>query len=476
MQWRRAFVKMAGPRGAMFILLLVAATVASAATPPNRVASISVSEDFLNEQITAHNRSALLKNVKINLDPDNGNIYVRGQIQIPTEELRAVNLEPRLGRFHFQLTIRPEVSSEGHLILNFPLNETYFYPADAKNNPHERVIIPVQLLSLALASARGYLAALSGDFSTFDRKEAKYKALIKGLNKLIAAETNADAKADFKDERDALRLQLQAVPIEKRQMQDIAHSLSSVLAFTGEKELNLNSEIGALKNALVLKIRLSQLVPYLHNVQLGGIRFRHDKKDGKGEDYLSIDANSELVVQEPVHDEKATPHAPRDGMKIAPAIIIRLNESLMESTSVVNAEKKAMGDKLRDFKVELKEDGMHVHGKYHKFFFNIPFATTVDFVMIEPDVFEARVRDLHLAGFDVDFLSSVVLESIKAKLETMLKGLCEFEYVGEQKDHSRALRVTVDSDKLVPAFSELYLVDVDVRDHQFLLKVGHIKE
>jgi hypothetical protein len=46
--------------------------------------------------------------------------------------------------------------------------------------------------------------------------------------------------------------------------------------------------------------------------------------------------------------------------------------------------------------------------------------------------------------------------------------------VGEEKDHSRALQVSVDPKALVPAFPDLHLVDVDIREGEFLLKIGRL--
>jgi hypothetical protein len=45
--------------------------------------------------------------------------------------------------------------------------------------------------------------------------------------------------------------------------------------------------------------------------------------------------------------------------------------------------------------------------------------------------------------------------------------------VGQEKDHSRALQVTVEPKALVPSFPDLHLVNIDVRDRELLLKIGH---
>jgi hypothetical protein len=460
-----------------FSLIAIQGVSASAETaekkitiPENRIASVFVSQDFINEQLAAHSKSELVKEMKIVLDPDHNQIFLRGKILVPTEELRAVNLDPKLGVFKFQVTIKLSTTRKGYLVLDFPLDETYFYPANSTDPVHDRVIIPVQMLSLALASARGYLAALSGDFSGFDRRQQKTLALMKALDRTIAQEKNPDALDDLKNQREALRLQLAAMPVERKQLQSAAKEVGHMLGFTGEKELNLNDELGARKNALVLKIKLGQLFPYLDGVELGGVRIRLDKKDGGGENYLAVDVNSLLAAPLPPAST-ATP-AERKGMNVAPSLIMRINQSLLESEAVVTAEKKEMGSNLRDLAINLKDDGLHVSGAWHKFFITIPFDTIVDFVTTGTDVFEVRVRQLDVAGIDLEFLTSFVLEAMKKRLDSALKGICSFKYVGEEKDHSRALQVTVEPKNLVPAFPDLHLVDVDVRDREFLLKIG----
>lgn len=456
-------------------LLVSAPKKASAAATQdpsaNRVASIFVSQDFINEQLAAHVKSDNLKEAKIALDPDHGQIFMRGKILIPLEELRALNLDPRLGAYRFQVTIKPETTGQGHLILEFPLAETFFYPADSKDPVHERVVVPVQLLSLGLASVRGYLAALSGDFSSFSRRTKKLTALVKGLDHAIAHEKNPDTREDLINQRSAAKLQLAAVPIEAKQLQTLAKEYEHILGFTGEKELNINDELGARKNALILKIKLSQLAPFLEGVELGGVRILLDKKDGGGEKYLSVDVNSSL--ESSPQPKKTVAASARPGMKSAPSLILRLNQSLFESTAVVEAEKKEMAStSLRGMTFQLKDDGLHVEGQWHKFLFTIGFDTIVDFVTVGVDAFEVRVRDIKVAGIDVEFLSKFVLETLKKRLDKTLKGICSFTYVGTEKDHSRALRVSVNPGKLVPAFPDLHLVAVDVREGEFLLKIG----
>ena len=435
-----------------------------------RVISTYISEQFINEQLQAHVKPGLLTDLKVDLDPNGQQIFLRGVVHIPVEELRAINLDPKLGAFRFQLTIKPETTPEGYLVLNFPLNETFFYPAISKNPKRDRVIIPTQMLSLALASARGYFSELSGDLSEFDRRTAKTKALIKALDQSIAVEKNADALDSMKTEREALKLKLAGIPIERKQMMNLSKQVSGLLAFTGEKDIN--DQFMARQNAIILKLNIAKLVPYLAGVSLGGVHIVHDKKDGpKGENYFSVDIAASLAKVAALHPDDIDPD---DGLKIPPAAMIRINQMLFESELIVDAEKKAMGSKLQDLKIEFKKDGLHVSGKYHKYFISIPFDTIVDFDTAEDsDSFDVSVRDVEVAGIDLDFMTGFVLASMEKRLDQSLKGICTFDYVGE-KDHAKVLRVHLDPAKLVPALPGLHLVDVEIRDGEFLLKVGKL--
>lgn len=465
----------------MIAALLLTAALASAAPAPapaaakppppaNRVASVFLSQDFVNELLAKHAKSDLLKELTVQLDAENGRVLLRGVLQVPVEELRAVNLDPKLGAFRFQVTIKPESAKDGRLILVFPLDETYFYPKDSDDPRHDRVIVPVQMLSLALASARGYLAALSGDFSGFDRRTKKLEALMKGLDRAIAAEKNADALDDLKTQRDALRLQIEAVPIERKQLQAAAKQVSGMIGFAGEKELN--DDLAARKNALILKINLGQFVPYLKGLELSGVRAVRDRRDGDGsENFLALDLNAALEAPVPP-PAPSTPTA-RVALKTPPSLIVRLNQALFESDEVLAAEKKDMGGRIRNFSVTMRDDGLHVAGEWKTpLLLVVPFDTIVDFVPSGVDRFDMKVRELKVAQLELEVLSGLVLESLKRRLDQSMKGVCSFEYVGVEADRSRALRVTVDPKALIPAFPDLHLVGVDTRDRELLLKIG----
>lgn len=460
------------------VFILTMASKAPAAYDPEnplkrRVASVFISKSFINEQLKARTAKApIFQNFKIELDAKSDKMFLVGKIQVPLEEMRAMNYEPGLGEFKFRVTIKPSVTKDGHLVLEFPLKETYFYPAHSKDSKGDRVVVPVELLSLGLASARGYLSALSGDFSTYDRKTAKLKAEIKNIQRSIINEKDPAKVEDFKLQKKLIDLQLQAIPIERARMEGTAKSVNNILAFSGEKEINLSEEISARKNAITLKIRLSRLLPYLKDIELGGVRISHDKIDGGGEDYLVVDVDSQL--EEVPAPSQRGPRQQRVGLKVAPSLLIRLNQNIFTSKALVSMQKSKMGE-IRDFEMALKDDGLHVSGKWHKFFINFPFDTTVDFVTTKPDVFEIRLRELNVKGFDLKFLTKFALDAVKDRLDAALAGICSFEYLGEGEDESQVLQVTVEPKKLVPAYPNLHLVAVDVGNRQFMLKIGHIE-
>lgn len=438
-----------------------------------RIANIYVSENFINEQIkTFSAKSQLFSDLKLNLDAKTDRLYLSGTFQIPLEEMQTIAMDRSLGKFKFQVAIRPRSEKNGFLRLEFPLEETYFHLANSKNPKRDRVVIPVQLLSLALASTRGYLSALSGDFKMFDRKTAKFEALLRGVNRTLAAEKNPDVQADLKLQKKSLSLQLEAIPIERAQFERTSKSLNNILSLLGQKEVNLNDEVVAEDNSLTLKIRLGEILPYLKDIELAGIRISHDPV--AEEDYFVVGVNSALEVIPPKQERKK--RKPREKMPIPPSMVVRINQAVFNSKAVMSAQKEKMGSaNIEDFDVSLQEDGVHITGKWKKYFFSVPFDAVVDFVTTAPDVFEVRLRKLNAKGLDIKFLTKYALESIKDRLDQTLVGICKFEYTGKDQEDNYVLKVTVTPKNLVPAFPDLHLVGVDVANREFLLQVGYIE-
>src|SRR5208282_2648242 len=188
-----------------------------------------------------------------------------------------------------------KTTRHGHLILVLPLDQTFFYPADSTDPKKDRVIVPVQLLSLALASARGYLAVLSGDFSGFDRKKQQLEQQLAVIDHRLALTRDPDEKEELELDRKSVQLQLETIPIERRQGERTAKKFANLLGFVGEKEINLNQELVSRRNAVIVRIQVGQLAPYLEGIELGGIRLLKDERDGSGMNFLAIDVNAQLV-------------------------------------------------------------------------------------------------------------------------------------------------------------------------------------
>jgi hypothetical protein len=438
----------------------------------SKVASIYISENFINEQLGTHlAKSDLIRKLKMKLDSKTNKMFLHGEFQLPLDDIRAIGIERHLAEFKFQLSILPKISPLGHLVLEFPISETYFYQANSKNPRRDRVVIPVQLLSLGLAATRGYLAALSGDFSTFDRKAAKLRALLSIVKRSLITEKNLDVVEVLVTEKKSLELQLASIDLERVQFKRTAKTLNSIFAFTGEKEFNLNNEIEARQNAVMLKLKLNKLVPYLQDIELGGIRTANNKPNAEGENYLVLDIDTLLTKAAP--QETKPPYRSNTESKVAPSLVIRLNQSLFTSKMIVDKEKEKMSSDIKDFQILFQDDGIHISGTLHKYFMKVPFDGLVDFVSTGPDIFEVRLRALEVLRMDFKFLTPLALRAIKSRLKKALNGVCTFKYLGK-KDQSRVLQVRIEPKNLIPAFPDFHLVDVDVRERNFMLKIGRI--
>lgn len=438
----------------------------------SRVGSIFISEQFINEQISGHlSKSDLVQNLKLKLDPASNKMFLRGDFHLPLDDIRAIGIEKDLAKFKFQLSILPRISPRKHLVLEFPISETYFYQANSKNPKQDKVVIPVQLLSLGLAATRGYLAALSGDFSSFDRKIAKNKALLKGVNNTLKTEKNPDAIEVLKSEKKSLELQIASTELERTNFARTAKTLNTIFAFSGEKDFNLNNEIMARGNVVLLKLKLSKLVPYLKDIELGDIRIGNNNPDNSGENFLIFDINT-LITEQPPKINR-TQRKPIQ-YKVPPSLMIRLSQDIFTSKMILDKEKESMGSDIKDFKIRFKNDGIHISGKVKKYFVTVPFEGLVDFVYTGPDLFEVRIRNLSVMNMDLKFLTPLALTALKDRLKSALAGMCAYKYLGK-KDGSRALRVRIKPEKLIPALPNFHLVGVDVRERNFMLKIGKLE-
>jgi hypothetical protein len=330
----------------------------------------------------------------------------------------------------------------------------------------------VQLLSLALASARGYLAALSGDFSIFDRKTTKLHGLLRGIKRTLTEEKNPDVQTDLKLQKRSLELQLESLAVERAQLERTAKTVESMMSLLGQKDVNLNDEIIAEDNSLTLKLELGKVLPYLQDIELAGIRINHDP-NGNGEDYFVVGVNSALEVLPPRQARQK--RKPREGVVTTPLMVLRINQAVFNSKAVVEAQKAKIGSaNIENFEVSLQDDGVHVTGQWKKYFFTVPFDAIVDLVSTGPDVFEVRLRKLKAKGLDLKFLTKYALDAVKERLDKTLAGICTFEYMGEDQDENHILKVSVTPKNLIPAFPDLHLVGVDVANREFLLQIGHL--
>lgn len=481
------------------VVLLVSlfpwSSIAHAQNRRVRIGTVYFSESFINEQLKKHiSLSESLKALEVDLKKEGNTIRVHGLYQLPFDDVEGLGLDPRMTQFRFQLSVRASINQEGYLVLEFPLEESFFYqalsggPAPSSSGPSalgssagptrfdppDRIMIPVQLLSLGLATARSRLAALSGDFSAMDRKRDKISALIRGTEEQIAKESNIDAKRVLLNRKQSLELQLESEKLSREQLAQTGRTLKNVMDLLGIADFNLNNKLKAKGNTLFLKLKLTSLISYLKDIELGRVRVQHKDRYGRGEDYFALDVDSTAALDtgEPVPERLTLPE--RD-LEVAPSIHIRLNQELLLKQIVRETKAEKMAGKVKDFQLVFKDDGLHAVGKVKLWFVWIPFDTLVDFVSTEPDVFEVRLRRLKAWGMNFKILVPFALRAVESRLDSMFRDLLTYQYLGEV-DETRALKVTVDSQKLVPAFPGLHLLDIDVVDGSIMLRIGRKKE
>jgi hypothetical protein len=222
----------------------------------------------------------------------------------------------------------------------------------------------------------------------------------------------------------------------------------------------------------MLKLKLTKLVPYLKDIELADIKVGNSNPDNSGESFLIFDINT-LVTEAPQPVKKIARKA--INYKVPPSLMIRLNQDLFTSKMILDKEKETMSSDIKDFKIRFKAGGIHVSGRVKKLFWHIPFEGLVDFVTTGPDVFEVRLRELKVMRMDLKFLTPLVLTAVKSRLKKGLQGIAKYKYLGD-KDNSRVLQVTINPKKLIPAFPDFHLTGVEVRDRNFMLKIGRVEQ
>lgn len=436
-----------------------------------RIASLYLSETFLNEQILMHIKgSQFLKNLKLTFDETEQKIFARGTIQIPMDEQQTKGLDPALTRFNIQLTLKPQINSKGYLVFEFPLNETFLYPSLSKSISKDKIIIPVQFVSLGLAATRGYLSALSGDFTAIDRKIKKMQSLQEGIAQSLKTVKNEDALAELKMEKKSLELSIDSAKLQREQFLRTSQTLGQFLGAGKDKEFDLNNKIKAEGNSLFLKLSLETLVPYLKDVELEGVKLAtRNYSSNQKESYLIIDIDS--VVEPHSQPPQLKSISPNQKLAVPPSLYVRLNQDIFKKQALVETKKQKMGDSVQDLKVLFLEDGIHITGSYKKWFLSVPFDTLADFSALEPDVFEVRLRKFKVLGVNLSFLVQPALSLMRERLESALQNFCTYEYLGKE-DGDNVLVIKFDTPKLIPAFPNLHVVDVNFSNGAFMLGIG----
>jgi hypothetical protein len=455
--------------------------------PGDRVASVYLSEDFINGQIRDHLKNRIVEELAVHFLPDSHEIQISGLLRIPDEDMRSMNLDPGQGDFRFESVVKPGVLNES-LSLEFLPHRNFFYPAKARNKEAAKIEVPVHMLSLALASTRGYLEALSGNFSSFDRRKKTLALQLAKLEKESGREKDPLAREQRKADREALELKIRSVDNDRRQLELLKEEMKFILDSAQEQNVKISDEIAAKDNTVYLRLSLAQLVPYLKNISLEGIRVLHDKKDGCGQNYLAIDIRSRLAGNVPAPFEIHPSNRP--GMAVAPSVSLRLNQSVLESRDVKEAESAVEKAGVSGLKVELKNDGIHFSGKKSFLLMHPEFAAVLNFRYHDVDEFDIElarpeinmgfgpVQIFNLVSFGglnrmvENKASDLAAAYIQGILQDRFGSACRIARVEE--DNAAALRVHLDGEKLFPAGVDMHLVGLSISERELTLKMGKV--
>ncbi|MBI3550912.1 MAG: hypothetical protein HY077_00215 [Elusimicrobia bacterium] len=266
------------------------------------VGSFGLAEGYVNDQLQKFISELLRQSVSLmgwKLDiklkfKENHDVMVDIDMSIPPGFFGMPSTDKDLLTYH--ITSKMEVLStphQGYLIFKLPPNGTLFKRANSDIPP---VAIHTELLSDAVAIARGYLAALSGDMAGFDaaaallqKQMAALKLQMDQLNKERDRKEYMKLQAQFR----LFELQKEATEIQRGQFKDIAEQVhTQMFSFVGDKELNLNNLLAARGNSLVLKVNLEQITPPNIYKLVAGIRLKNiqvEDRDGHKELYFYLE-------------------------------------------------------------------------------------------------------------------------------------------------------------------------------------------
>ncbi|MBI5200241.1 MAG: hypothetical protein HY925_01530 [Elusimicrobia bacterium] len=167
----------------------------------------------------------------------------------------------------------------------------------------------------------------------------------------------------------------------------------------------------------------------------------------------------------------ASPVRAQDHDHAHPDLALRIDQAALDLPAIADAVRDAVDGKIDRFRLEIKEDGFHVTGKYKvPILPDIGFHAVASLVYTGPNVFEIRVHKLTLLGGLID-ATKLVLKAVEGALKGALQDVCTFKELGARPDGSQALQVTVDTKQLMPSpTTGLYLSGISTRDQVLILK------
>jgi len=253
------------------------------------VLDVALSEEFLNSVIKKYiPRDGILTSLYLAFNESRNGLIIRGKITLPKEAMAEYGLPEEIGTLGFQSAVGIRITKRGFLGLVFSNDLTSVWPGDITSpTTSQRLKVPAGFLQMSVARARVFLAILSGDYSSYERRSDVLK------EGLVKAEKQAARETGIEKEKtmlyiDELEIEIQLLEIKIKRAKLRIKESSHIVRFVGEAEYHKTKNLQAKGSVILLNPNLDKMFPFLDEVRIGDVSFL----ENMGSRYMNITANS----------------------------------------------------------------------------------------------------------------------------------------------------------------------------------------
>jgi len=253
------------------------------------VLDVALSEVFLNNVIKRYiPRDGMLTNLHLAFNTSRNGLNIRGKIKLSKETMAEYGLPDEIGTLGFQSAVSIKITKRGYLGIIFSDNLTSVWPGDITNpTSSQRLKVPRGFLKMTVGRARIFLATLSGDYSSYERRsDILGESMSKARKRSLREKGIEKEKTLLYVDQLEVELTLLAIKIKRAKLRK--KSSTKIVKFVGEAEYHKSNNLQATGGVILLNPNLSKMFPFLNEVRIGDVSFEKDM----GSRYMNITANS----------------------------------------------------------------------------------------------------------------------------------------------------------------------------------------